>query len=191
MPCEGICFLCNVWLGLLESVMKIIPPLSLVTLSDAAPGDLLRRRVFGESFLGIVGRLGDYSPPEVTLGIVALTQSPPSFLPTPSSGGTEAVLSYGKDYAFHVPPAARMRTSFEGGYGAFGALLVTAKRLMVKITSERVGTCFYDIVTGNLTTKNDFRSQFWAVLDWEIRLNSSAADAPPIFSFSAPEVLAG
>ncbi len=165
--------------------MKLIPSLKTVLLTDATPGELLRIPVGrGGSFLGIIAK----GKAERSSTIVCLTptedQTGLTIMNVPSASST-LVLSYGRDYTFHLPASGRYTTPSVHTPGANGAMLAGANQVAIRIRTT-TGPYYYDIAAGALLSPQEFVTDCWELLDWEIRLNSQPTDAASLFSFKAP-----
>jgi hypothetical protein len=160
--------------------MKLIPSLKTVEWSSTKSGDLLRVCVKKESFLGLATK--NSSSGRTVAGMVTLREgSAPRFIPIQSTEGF--VLSYGQEYAFHVPHTARFLSSFEDNAAAMGALVVANSGTLIRVSQEGA-PCYYDIETGD-SAHEVAGSECWVALDWEIKLVPQSADEPAFFSFCA------
>jgi hypothetical protein len=141
----------------------------------------------GRTTLGIVTVAAEGIPGVVLLDFDPMKPSP-TFQPT-GSYDVGFVLSHGHDYAFSVS-SDRMLTSFEPGFGENGLMLVSPDHVSIRVRSlfPGVDSGFFNITTGMMASTERPSSERWALLDWEIRLNSMPADAPPLykFKFAAP-----
>lgn len=165
--------------------MKLIPPLTTTLPGATSPGELIRiRHGRGQLALGIVASSVH------GFGIVCLDLDPaepsPGFLLIGTSH-TDSMLSYGQDYAFHIPASVRVLTGFDQGFRADGLLIIDQDQALIRVRSLFHGMPggFLNIRTGQFLDTARPSIQSWALLDWEIRLTSASPDVAPVYAFSA------
>ena len=114
----------------------------------------------------------------------------PCYFPI-SPGSNEVALSFGKDFAWVVDPAAEVATDWEERYQCNGALLVGLDRTLLRVYPMDLvwgsGWIHYDVASGAAVQAPDSHGRYCAILSWDIRLPPQDTHPPlrPIITFNA------